>query len=428
MSLAAYPAYDNYNESGVDWLGAIPSDWKLTRLGGLFSQRKTKVSDKDYEPLSVTKKGILQQLKTAAKTNDGDNRKLVRAGDFVINSRSDRKGSSGVSPLDGSVSLINIVMQPTDILPEFCNHILKSHAFVEEYYRMGHGIVADLWTTRFDEMRLIMIALPSPCEQRAIAAFLDNKCEKIDEAVRIKEAQIALLRERRQILIQEAVTRGLNPDAPMKDSGIDWIGQIPAHWEVKRLKHIGKAVIGLTYDPKDLCDEGEGTLVLRSSNLKGGRFAYGEKLNSYVKMKISDKLIIRQDDILICSRNGSRDLIGKCALAKKADCDATFGAFTTVFRSDLNRYVFQILNSEIFKMLAGSFLTSTINQLTTGNLNSISVPIPPLEERENITTNLEDVNARFDSAITLKQDQITALKEYKTSLINAAVTGKIKVI
>ena len=252
MKVVAYPTYDSYKYSGVEWLGCVPSSWTLTRLGGLFDERKSKVSDKDFEPLSVTKNGIFPQLETAAKTNDGDNRKLVKAGDFVINSRSDRKGSSGVSPLDGSVSLINIVLKPTGILPEFCNHILKSYAFVEEYYRMGHGIVADLWTTRYDEMCTIIMALPTPEEQRAIAAFLDEKCAKIDEAVRIKEAQIVLLRERRQILIQEAVTRGLNPDAPIKDSGIDWIGQIPAHWEVTKLKYAADIFRGkFTHRPRN---------------------------------------------------------------------------------------------------------------------------------------------------------------------------------
>lgn len=214
MTIAAYSKYDAYRDSGVQWVGQFPANWELARLGGLFEERRHKVSDTDFEPLSVTKNGIFPQLANAAKTNDGENRKLVRAGDFVINSRSDRKGSSGISPLDGSVSLINIVLEPKRILPEFCHHLLKSYAFVEEYYRVGRGIVADLWTTRYDEMRTILIALPSPDEQRTIAAFLDGKCALIDEAVRIKEKQIRLLVERRQILIQQAVTRGLNPDAP----------------------------------------------------------------------------------------------------------------------------------------------------------------------------------------------------------------------
>jgi len=129
---ATFKKYPTYKDSGVDWLGEIPEHWSLTRLGSYFEERKTKVSDKDFAPLSVTKQGILPQLDSAAKTNDGDNRKLVKKGDFVINSRSDRKGSSGIANEDGSVSLINIVMKPKSIYPSFCNYLLKSNAFVEE--------------------------------------------------------------------------------------------------------------------------------------------------------------------------------------------------------------------------------------------------------------------------------------------------------
>lgn len=161
-----YPAY---KDSGVEWIGEIPEGWEVTRLGTRFIERKTKVSDKDYAPLSVTKKGILPQLSTATKTNDGDNRKLVKKGDFVINSRSDRKGSSGISFQDGSVSLINIVMKPEEIHPTFCNYLLKGYSFIEEFYRMGHGIVADLWTTRYDEMKNIKISFPSLLEQGVVS-------------------------------------------------------------------------------------------------------------------------------------------------------------------------------------------------------------------------------------------------------------------
>lgn len=137
-----------------------PHDWPLKRLGQLFRERKEKVSDRDFQPLSVTKNGIVPQLETAAKTDDRDNRKGVRVGDFVINSRSDRKGSAGLSALDGSVSLINIVLEPRNIHPRFAHHLLRSSAFQEEFYRWGHGIVADLWTTRYSEMKNIRLAIP----------------------------------------------------------------------------------------------------------------------------------------------------------------------------------------------------------------------------------------------------------------------------
>lgn len=264
-------------------------------------------------------------------------------------------------------------------------------------------------------------------DQDLIAKFLDKKTTQIDEAIAIKEQQIALLKERKQIIIQKAVTQGLDPTVPMKDSGVDWIGEIPVHWEVKKLKYLGDAIIGLTYSPADLCEAGEGVLVARSSNLFEGRFRYGEKENVYVKTKVPRKLLLREGDILICSRNGSRDLIGKCAYASESDAGASFGAFTTVFRSVLNGYLFHILNSDIFKMLSGTFLTSTINQLTVGNLNSIKVPIPSLYEQKKIANYIKDASSRIDSAVELQVLQIARLKEYKTTLINSAVTGKIRI-
>jgi type I restriction enzyme S subunit len=238
MKISEMPKYDDYVDSGVEWLGRVPASWELTRLGTRFNERRSKVSDIDYPALSVTKKGVLPQLDNAAKTKDGDNRKLVKEGDFVINSRSDRKGSSGVSDRDGSVSLINIVLKPKGIHPKFSEHLLKSHAFIEEYYRVGRGIVADLWTTRYDEMRTITISVPSLEEQTRIANFLDKKTALIDEAISIKEKQINLLKEHKQIIIQQAVTQGLDPNVPMKDSGVDWIGDIPEHWEVVPLKRL----------------------------------------------------------------------------------------------------------------------------------------------------------------------------------------------
>jgi type I restriction enzyme S subunit len=270
--------------------------------------------------------------------------------------------------------------------------------------------------------------VPPHEQQTRIANFLDKKTTQIDEAIAIKEQQISLLKERKQIIIQQAVTQGLDPNVPMKDSGVDWIGKIPAHWDAKRLKYLGKSIIGLTYSPNDLSDEKGGTLVARSSNLYEGKFKYGEKENVYVNCFIPEHLKLKKGDILICSRNGSRDLIGKCAFVSDADEGNSFGAFTTVFRSKHNEYLFCILNSDVFKMLSGTFLTSTINQLTVGNLNSIFVPLPPSKnERDGIITYINRLNGDVERAIEYQKIQIERLKEYKATLINSAVTGKIKI-
>ncbi len=432
MTIADYPAYESYRDTGVDWLGNVPSQWTITRLGTVFTERRSKVSDKDYEPLSVTKNGILQQLDSAAKTNDGDNRKLVKKGDFVINSRSDRKGSSGISTLDGSVSLINIVLQPNGIDPIFCNYILKSYAFVEEYYRMGHGIVADLWTTRYDEMRGILMALPTSTEQRAIATFLDEKCAGIGEAVRIKEQEIYLLRERRQILIQEAVTRGLDPAAPMKDSGIDWIGKIPMHWEVKPLKRICEAFgrIGFRgYSTTDLVDAGEGAITLSPSNLSSDEMEFGKcTYLSWPKYNESPEIQIFDGDILIV-KTGST--FGKTGFVRGLPQPATINPQLLVLKNVKchSEFLYHFISSAITQSeVKRRVIGSTIPTISETRILGIKIPLPPVADQSAIVARIDDVSKEIDDVIAIKERQITALKEYKTSLINSAVTGKIKVI
>ena len=423
--MAKFKRYDSYKNSGVEWLGEIPSHWEMVRLGSKFIERKEKVSDKNFKPLSVTKTGVVLQLDNAAKTDDGDNRKLVRKDDFVINSRSDRKGSSGLSKFEGSVSLINIVLKPLDINLEYSNFMLKCNGFIEEFYRNGHGIVADLWTTRFWDMKSIMLPIPPKDEQEKIALYLDEKIAKIDASISGKEKFIELLKEQKQIIINDAVTKGLNKNAKFKNSGVEWIGEVPQHWTITKLKYIGTSIIGLTYNPNNLCGKDEGVLILRSSNIQHGKLILND--NVYIKGYIPKKLFIRENDIVICSRNGSRELIGKCALAKKEDEKYSFGAFMTVFRSKLNFYVFQILNSEIFKKQAGKFLTSTINQLTVNNFNSFEIPLPPKDEQEKIVEYIENKISKIDKLINLEQEYIKSLKEYKASLIDSVVTGKVKV-
>lgn len=194
--------------SKVDWLGDIPAHWSLRRLGTLFRVRNERVSASSFEPLSVTKNGILPQLEHVAKTDYIDNRKLVRAGDFVINSRSDRRGSCGISPKDGSVSLINTVLTSRDsseVSPYF-GWLLHSEAFSDEFYRWGHGIVADLWTTNWDDMRRIVVPLPPAEEQDEINEFLKRRTESLDSTIRAKRQQLELLDSYKQSLIYEAVT------------------------------------------------------------------------------------------------------------------------------------------------------------------------------------------------------------------------------
>lgn len=194
-------------DSGAEWIGRVPNNWNLGRIGGFYSLRNEKVSDKDYPPLSVTMKGILPQLETAAKTNDGDNRKLVRKGDFAINSRSDRRGSCGISKYDGSVSLINTVLTPRGKMSAaYYDWVFHCTRFSDEFYRQGHGIVDDLWTTGWQEMKKIIIPVPPFLEQNEIADYLASKCSDIDSVISQKNQQLETLSNYKKILIYEYVT------------------------------------------------------------------------------------------------------------------------------------------------------------------------------------------------------------------------------
>lgn len=194
-------------DSGIDWIGEVPTTWRLLRIAALYDLRSQKVSDKDYPPLSITMNGVVPQLETVAKTNDGDNRKLVKAGDLVINSRSDRRGACGIAPQDGSCSLINIVLAPQhSINSRYFSYLFRSALFADEFYRWGHGIHDDIWTTKWSDMKSIQVPVPPLKDQEAIANYLDDKMAQIDSTVAGINKQIELLGRYRKQVINDLVT------------------------------------------------------------------------------------------------------------------------------------------------------------------------------------------------------------------------------
>jgi type I restriction enzyme S subunit len=248
---------------------------------------------------------------------------------------------------------------------------------------------------------------------------------RINHYVNIKKKLITLLNEQKQSIISHAVTRGLDPNVRLKASGIEWLGDIPEHWEIRRLRYVGEVILGLTYKPSDIVDKNEGILVLRSSNVQNGQISLLD--NVYVKTEVPKKIITRKGDILICSRNGSRALIGKNAKISQEVVGETFGAFMTIFRSEFSDYLHYVFNSQLFEYQSGSFLTSTINQLTVDNLKIFKIPLPSSEEQIAIVSYLDDNSNRLDGLIDKANDAVILLSEYRTSMISDIVTGKIDV-
>lgn len=423
------PGYDSCRESGVEWLGPVPDHWTVKRLAHYFHERRAKVSDKDYPPLSVTKNGIVPQLETAAKTDDGDNRKLVRAGDFVINSRSDRKGSAGLSELDGSVSLINTVLEPkAGINGRFVHHLLRSIAFQEEYYRYGKGIVADLWSTNFSEMRNILLAVPPRPEQIAIAAFLDRETAKIDALVEQQRRLIGLLKEKRQAVISHAVSKGLDPTGPMKDSGVEWLGAVPAHWEIAPLKRKW-SVTDCKHLTAEFVDDGMPVASIRE--VQGRYVQLGQaKMTTeafYEQLCEGERKPIAGD--LIFSRNATVGEVAQVAewhppfamgqdvcLLRKNDPEQSTDFLQAVLRS-------HVASAQLARLTIGA----TIKRINVEQIRTLIVPFPPAFEQAEIASALVPLAQEHDELIESVQAGIELLQERRAALISAAVTGKIDV-
>lgn len=405
-------------DSGFEWIGIIPAEWGLSKIGQVYRLRNTKVSDSDYPPLSVTNKGIVPQLNTAAKTNAHDDRKLVKKGDFAINSRSDRRGSCGISDYDGSVSLINTILAPlNEMNPGYYDWLFHTVQFGDEFYKFGHGIVDDLWTTGWQEMKKITIPTPPLPEQQRIADFLDTKCAEIDALTADIQTQIDTLEQYKRSVITETVTKGLNPDAEMKDSGVQWIGDTPAHWGVIRGKYI------LRYMQKPVRENDgvitcfrDGEVTLRSNRREDG-FTMSDKEIGYQGIDV--------DDLVIHGMDGFAGAIGISDSRGKAS-----PVLNVLDTDQCKRYIMYYLRSmaysDVFLALATGIRVRSCD-LRWNKLAELSYPVPPLDEQNAIVKHIDSVLSKADAVIADKKAQLATLDEYKKSLIFEYVTGKKEV-
>lgn len=418
-------------ESGMEWIGAIPASWKIMTIGSLFNVRNEKVNDTDYPPLSVTKHGVVPQLETVAKSDANDNRKMVLANDFVINSRSDRKQSCGVATFDGSVSLINTVLylkKDAPVIPEYLNYLLKNDGFAEEFYRWGHGIVADLWTTRWQEMKSIPIPIPPIEEQER---FLAGIAAPLDKILRLKANvlwQIEKLKAYKQSVITEAVTKGLDSTTLMKNSGIDWLGEIPEHWAMRKANTLSeRIVVGVVIRPSEYFDASGTIPFLRGMNVKDYQINTDDLV--YITEESNqalNKSIVHAGDILIV-RDGN--IGASCIVPPELDGSNVVSMIIFTANSECAAsYICYCLNSRVGK---NQFeLTKIGSALTHTSVSAVSrlfFPLPPISEQNRITAYLDDKCRNIDRLIAIKQAKIEKLEQYKRSLIYEYVTGKREV-
>lgn len=401
--------YESYKDSGVEWLGEVPSHWEVENSKRVFSYRKDKAEKTDEQLTSSQKYGVIPQdlfmdlegRRVTVVEFNYEILKHVEKGDFVISMRSFQGGIEYCN-YTGCVSSAYVALIPTSkVHSQYYRFLLKSVRYIEALQSTSN-LVRDGQALRYENFCMVPLIVPPLSEQQKIAQFLDDKTAKIDQAVDLAEKQIALLKEHKQILIQNAVTRGLNPDVPLKDSGVEWIGKVQEHWEVKKIKAFAKINNGLDY--KAVIAE-EGYPVYGS----GGQFAYA---NTY----------LYDGEAVLLGRKGTID--------KPLYINDKFWTVDTMFYSVCNNKV----STKFFYYCCCSIIpfqyysTSTaLPSMTQSDILNHKVTFPSLKEQYQIADYLDKQTAKIDQAIALKTAHIEKLKEYKSVLINDVVTGKVQV-
>lgn len=429
----SFPRYAEYKDSGVEWLGEVPGHWDAYPGRRLFMQIREQVNPND-EQLSATQKyGVIPQKlfmeqedqKVTLALSGLENFKHVEVNDFVISLRSFQGGIER-SKYIGCVSPAYTVLRPTlTINGMFFGYLFKSDGYIIALQSVTDGI-RDGKNISYEQFGILALPIPPLPEQHAIAAFLDRETGKIDGLVAEQEKLIVLLKEKRQAVISHAVTKGLNPDASMKDSGIEWLGMVPEHWDVSKIRRVAVWVqTGGTpstelpsedvedgipwFTPGDFGD----TLILDSS----------AKQVTQSTIRSGDAKQFPPGCVLIVSIGATLGKVGFSRMLASANQQINAVYPTNRVDSYFLAYSLSVKSSEM-RFLSNASTIGIMNQEKT---KEIFIVVPPLQEQSAIVTYLDQQTAKIDSLISEAQRAIDLLKERRTALISAAVTGKIDV-
>lgn len=425
----SYATYERYKESGVDWLGAIPSDWQSKKLGILLTEFSKK-NNPNLPLLSITRElGVITRDMDDQESNhnfipdDLSGYKLLKEGQFGMNKMKAWQGSYGISKYTGIVSPAYYVFDVSnEIYPNFFNIAIRNKFYVDFFGSASDGVRIGQWDLNKTRMREIPFIFPSFEQQKKIYDFLSQKISQIDQAIVLKQQQIEKLGEYKQILIQNAVTKGLNPNVPMKDSGVEWIGDIPEHWQMKRLKYV-------LDERNERSKTGEEPLFMVSQ--KYGlvvRADYHEKAE--VAQSNIDNKIVYKNDLVFNKLKPHLGVFYKSEIDFKGLVSPDYAVYK------VKNYIYDMKYLEILfrnpKYIEQFIIRATgivegLIRLYTTSLFELPVMIPPKEEQETILNFVKNENDKIDISQQNLEKQIDRLKEYKNILINQAVTGKIKI-
>lgn len=431
--------YEKYKESGVGWIGEIPEHWKMLSNKYIFNLKKNQVGKKsaEYELLSLTLKGI---IKRDMENPEGkfpaefDTYQEVKKGDFIfcLFDVEETPRTVGLSDFDGMITGAYTVFNVTEKADK--RFLYYFYLNLDEKKRLKFLYRGLRNTIPKDSFFTFKTAFPPISEQHLIASFLDDKTAKIDQTIAIKEKEIELLKERRQILIQKAVTKGLDDTVKLKDSGVDWIGEIPVHWEVRKLRFDFNLSKGLTITKENLTDEGVFCLNYGEIHSK-----YGFEINPLIhKLRcVSEEYLLTNSNSLLNDgdfvfADTSEDLEGSGNFTYLNSNETVFAGYHTVIvrpNKDIeSRFFAYEFDSPNFRNQVRTKMKGVkVFSITQSILKDLMLWIPPYEEQQEITDYLDKRTLKIDQAILLKQQEIEKLKEYKTVLIDNVVTGKVRV-
>jgi type I restriction enzyme S subunit len=427
-------------DSGVEWLGKIPNHWMIRRIKNLFELR----NEKNYEAFEdvnlislYTDKGVVQHSDltetTGNKAVTAEGYKIVKEDDIVVNIILCWMGAVGRSAYNGVTSPAYDVYKPLhDTNSKYYHYLFRTSQFNGECYRYGRGIMLMRWRTYSTEFRAISVPLPPEDEQERIVEFLDKKLDDVDRLIGNVQTQIEKLKAYKQSLITEVVTKGLDSTVPMKNSGVEWIGEIPEKWSVVPLKSKFSFGKGLPITKDDLVEEGIPVISYGQIHAKWNTgVTTHENLLRYVNesyLESNSSALVKKGDLIMADTSEDRDGCGNCAYI---DIDETvFAGYHTIILNALNSennkyfaYLFLTDNwrSQIRKAVSGVKLFSISRRI----LGCVSVLVP--NNAEDIVNYLDAKCAYIDRLIAIKQAKIEKLEQYKRSLIYEYVTGKKEV-
>lgn len=429
---------DDEPSSGVAspaWYGELPARWTLSPARAIFSEVKS-VGHGSQPMLSVTiASGVIPQATLLAGSSKKDSSnldkskyKLVEVGDIAYNKMRAWQGAIGLSKYRGIVSPAYVVVRPRNTDARYLENLMRTPAFAKEAERWSYGITSDMWSLRPEHFKMIYFPIPPTDEQDAIVKYLGHAHARIDRAIAAKRKLIALLEEQKKAIIHQAVTRGLDPTVPLKDSGIPWLGEIPAHWEVQPLKRL---IVGkLEYGANEAAVH---TIAEWPRYIRITDFGYDGRLRPdtfrSLPPETASNYEVIEGDVLL-ARSGAT--VGKSFLVPAGLGPACHAGYLIRARCDTQRllpeFFYLFTRSAPYARWKGAILNrATIENIGADKYAQVSVPVPPLAEQRVLLSALEAENKVPNEVISRSVQEIELLREFRTRLTSDVVTGQVDV-